>query len=114
MMAKHISDRNRFSIIQPKLDRCLICGARPVEKHEVFYGSGFRTKSKDYGMVVALCHICHMNIHNNQENDVKLKKWAQAVFEEEYGHRRYMQVFKKNYLDEELWKESPQSGMASV
>lgn len=102
-MSKHVSDRKRFSIIQDDMSRCFICKAPVAEKHEVFYGSAFRTKSKDWGMVVGLCHICHMNIHDNQRNDEALKRIGQRVFEDRYGHEKYMEVFKKNYLKEEEW-----------
>lgn len=34
----------------------------------------------------------------NRERDLLLKKYAQKIFEEEYGHEKFMEVFKRNYL----------------
>lgn len=102
-MGKHVKDRDRFSIIQKNMSMCFICKGPATEKHEIFYGTAYRTKSKDWGMVVGLCHICHMNIHDNQRNDEALKRIGQRAFEARYGHAKYMEVFRKNYLEEGEW-----------
>lgn len=94
----------RFSIIQPELDRCYICGRQgvPLNKHEVFYGTANRSKSIKWGMVVALCVEHHTGsndaVHLNRSVDIELKRKAQKVFEERYGHEKFMSVFHHNYL----------------
>lgn len=105
-MKKHISDSERFSIVQPELDYCFVCRKRGVRlfKHEVFGGAN-RQNSKDYGMVVALCFNHHdrtspISVHSlpMQSNDLEIKAKSQLVFEEEYGHEKFMEIFKKNYI----------------
>ena len=92
----------RFSIIQPELDRCWFCGKTGVlHKHEVFFGTANRKKSIQYGMVVALCPEHHnmssQGVHHNHRRDMELKRYAQHVFEEKYGHEKFMAVFGKDY-----------------
>jgi len=94
----------RFSIIQPGLDECFICHRKGVlHKHEVFFGTANRKKSIKWGMVVALCPECHnmsnKGVHFNRFADLELKRTAQKVFEEKYGHEKFMEVFGRNYLD---------------
>lgn len=53
-------------------------------------------------MQVYLCANHHNmsanGVHMNRERDLLLKKYAQKIFEEEYGHEKFMEVFKRNYL----------------
>lgn len=53
-------------------------------------------------MQVWLCPAHHNmsshSVHMNREMDLKLKRYAQQVFEGEYGHDAYMETFKRNYL----------------
>lgn len=100
---KHIKDSERFSIIQPDLNVCCKCGGTPAEKHEVFNGIGLRQKSKDWGMVVGLCPFHHRLIHRNAWARIELKRDGQHEFEKHYGHAKFMEVFHKNYLEEEEW-----------
>ncbi len=95
---------NRFSIVQPDLDECFECHRRGVQlhKHEIFFGTADRKKSIKYGMVVALCPRHHNmssdGVHHNRELDLKLKRIGQKVFEERYGHDKFMDTFHHNYL----------------
>ncbi len=88
------------SILQ-KHKRCLICGSPYVEEHHVFEGSR-RQASEVYGMKVYLCQKHHRGrpkgVHANTAFASWLKKSAQQVFERQYGHDLFMQVFKKSYL----------------
>lgn len=95
--SKHIADSRRFSTLTDDMEHCFICGKPKDHLHEVFYGASRQT-SKDWGMVVPLCWSCHQRIHENQTEDIELKRMAQRVFEGEYGHDIYMKVFHKNYL----------------
>ena len=102
---KQLED-NRTSILTNDMSYCYLCQNKlkkhEVNKHEVFYGSGNRIQSMKYGLIVPLCDNCHtidnLSVHNNYFTDIKLKQQAQAIFEREYSHEEFMQIFKKNYL----------------
>lgn len=68
---------------------CLICGRYGTARHEVYFGSAYRAKSKRLGLWVTLCPWCHQNgptaIHNNHDADLRLKRWAQKKAMEHYG-----------------------------
>ena len=97
-MPKHITDRNRYSIVQPKMDKCYICGAPRVHIHEMIPGTANRQKCKDYGLCVALCPRHHSIAHENTELSLYLKQTAQKAFENLFGHDEYMNTFHRNYL----------------
>ena len=91
-----------MSMITDDMAKCFICGSMyKVEKHHVFNGAN-RKHSEKYKLVVPLCHYHHtgsMNsVHQNQQMDEKLKRYAQRKFEEKYGHDLFMKVFKKSYI----------------
>ena len=49
-------------------------------------------------MVVALCRFHHRYITDHPKKAEELKRHGQEIFEKEYGHEKYMEVFKRNYL----------------
>ena len=83
---------------------CLICGRYGTARHEVYFGSAYRAKSKRLGLWVTLCPWCHQNgptaIHNNRDVDLRLKRWAQKKAIEHYGwpEARFIQEFGRSYL----------------
>lgn len=82
--------------------RCHICGSSYwIECHHVFGGPN-RKASERFGMKVDLCHWCHNEppngVHFNRENDLRLKREYQAMFEAEHGHDEFMRIFGRNYL----------------
>ena len=89
------------SIIQ-KEKECLICGyTRDLEKHHCMHGTANRRKAEKYGLTVWLCRRHHTGpegVHMDAETDLEMKKLAQHVFEENYGHEKWMEVFGRNYL----------------
>lgn len=92
----------KHSIMTDDLSICYVCGTPlNIHKHEIFFGA-FRRKSIEYGCIVGLCARHHNassdGVHYNRELDLKLKKECQQKFEEQYGHEKFMEVFKKNYL----------------
>lgn len=100
----------KISIFTYDLSVCPICGRRSEHKHEIYFGA-FRNKSIEWGCIVGLCHIHHLGgfdesgkyhkgVHDNAGKgiDMMLKKECQIKFEEKYGHDKFMEVFKKNYL----------------
>ncbi len=84
--------------------RCFFCGTtRNLHHHEVFYGTANREKSIKWGCQVYLCGPHHNlsteGVHFNKKRDLQLKQFAQREFEKLYGHDKFMEVFKKNYLE---------------
>ena len=98
--SKHVADSQRFSIVQKDLTECYFCKGKPVEKHEIFYGTANRQKSKDHGMVVALCHYHHEQVHKHPRKgyDEVLKIDGQMKFEESHTRNEFMEIFGRTYL----------------
>lgn len=87
----------------PENDICYVCGRHGTEIHHVFFGP-YRSKSERWGLKVRLCRTHHESIPygvhgGNRELDLRLKKDAQARFEQRYGHGKFMQEFNRNYLE---------------
>ena len=72
-----------------------------LEEHHVL-GGALRGFSERYGLKVYLCHLHHNepgeSPHFNHRTRLWLKKQAQAAFEAQYGHERWMQEVGKDYL----------------
>ena len=65
-------------------------------------GLANRRLAERYGIWVFLCHGCHVGTDGaqyNKETNRELRKQAQIAFEEKYSHEKWMEVFRKNYLD---------------
>lgn len=100
-----VLDKDRFSIITEKLDRCYVCGSSPVHLHEVFYGTANRKLSKEDGLVIPLCPAHHnmsnMGVHFNKALDEKIKQQAEKIWLKEYSKTvdDFIKRYGKNYLD---------------
>lgn len=60
-----------------------------------------RKLSEKYGVWCFLCHNCHTGTEGAQydkNKNLQLKAEAQQAFEEIYGHDKWMEVFRKNYI----------------
>ena len=91
-------DSNGYSESLLPSDDCFICQiGGDLARHEVFGGSS-RQISKATGMWVKLCPRCHARVHADENMEELLKKEAQALFEEEYSHEEFIELFRKNYL----------------
>ena len=81
---------------------CYICGStRNLELHHVMSGTANRRLSDRYGLVVFLCrdhHTGSIGVHNDIILKERLERDAQRAYESIYGHRAWMQMFRKNYL----------------
>ncbi len=93
------------SIMQDSKE-CYITGAlRGLHRHEVFFGTCNRAKSLEWGCWVYLRADWHTDTSYSVHKDIKLnkrlKREAQAKFEELHGHEKFMEVFGKNYLQGE-------------
>jgi len=89
------------SILIKDMSRCMVCGRPREAVHHVFGGPN-RKNSEKYGLKVPLCHSHHNmspeGVHNDKDFDLTLKKKSQKIFEQHYGHEKFMEVFGKNYL----------------
>ena len=89
------------SIIQ-ETKECFLCGRKTcLEKHHIMAGLANRRWSEAYGLTVFLCADCHRGTEGaqyNKEQNLYLKRVAQQAFEEIYGHDKWMETFRKNYL----------------
>ena len=82
--------------------KCFVTGREDgLHKHHVMNGP-FRKKSEKYGLFIWLKPEWHntssRGIHFDQEFDLKVKRYAQKVFERKYSHELWMKEFHKNYL----------------
>ncbi len=82
---------------------CYVCKTRyNLHKHHMIYGTANRKNSEKYGLWCYLCfdhHTGEHGVHNgNKLLDAFLKKTAQMQFEEIYGHDKFMQVFRRNFM----------------
>lgn len=97
-------EANMKSIIQENKDKCFLCGyPLGLEKHHIFFGKN-RKHADKYGLTIYLCAECHrgsVGVHgkNGHIIDSNLKQFAQKKFEIHFGHEKFMQIFKKNYLE---------------
>nr|DAE98347.1 MAG TPA: hypothetical protein [Caudoviricetes sp.] len=113
--------RHPDSILHSKGSRtCYLCVMlhdnwnehRILDEHHVFGGPN-RKNSEKYGLKAYLCHNHHIYgpeaVHNNAEIRHELQRIAQREFEKRYGHTKFMEVFGRNYLDQEEMKEDVQT-----
>ena len=86
--------------MEPK--QCYLCGRKTcIEIHHVMSGWANRRWSESYGLWVYLCADCHRGTEGAQyskETNLMLRKEAQVAFEEIYGHEKWFDIFKKNYV----------------
>ena len=97
----------RYSIITTNMEQCIECGKKPIQKHEIFYGSGKRQNSIEYGLVIPLCKKEHhygnmIGIHKDKELDTKWKIIGQKTYMNYYNKTidEFREAFGKNYLKE--------------
>lgn len=79
--------------------------AAGLHKHHIIFGNPGRKLSEKYGLWCWLCYIHHTGsaeaVHYNRKNDLYLKRLAQEAFESNHSHDEWMQIFKRNYLENE-------------
>ena len=68
-------------------EECFFCGSEyDLIRHEAFFGTAYREKSKALGCWVNLCPQCHMELHDHVDNkDKTLKEFAQGCSMSHYG-----------------------------
>lgn len=91
------------SIVQTEKE-CWFCGARvTLEEHHIFAGAANRKISEKYGLKVWLCHRHHTGTDGAQYDldlNLLLKQEAQKAFEVHHTRREWMDLIRKNYLEE--------------
>lgn len=97
------------SIIQ-KEKECFVCRMylgvetkQNLHRHHVFEGTSNRKQSEKYGMTVWLCaphhNMSNDGIHFNKVLDLKVKEYAQSIFEANLGNRDdFRRIFGRSYL----------------
>ena len=76
-----------------------------TEEHHVFGGNPNRKLSEKYGLKVHLCIWHHRtgpeSVHQNQTVARMLKQIAQRKFEETHTREEFMEIFGRNWMDDE-------------
>ena len=102
---KKIKARN---LLQEKTGHCFLCMMendyrihKDIHEHHVFNGPD-RDACEEEGLTVYLCIEHHVDgpaaVHNNRENDLILKRYAQKVWEETHTREEFRKRFRKSYL----------------
>ncbi len=93
-------------VVNPDDRECAVCGKTiDLQWHHIIHGTANRVMSDRYGITCWLCLHCHTNLHNSPQHywrdvDHQLQATAQRKFEDKYSHEKWMEIFKKNYLDD--------------
>lgn len=79
----------RYSILTEDLTKCIECGRRGVQLHEIFFGISNRKKSIEDGLVIPLCTELHHNgnvigIHQDSKLNRKWRMVAILKWKEKY------------------------------
>ena len=90
-------EKERYSIIVKDLDKCVMCGKKRDNLHEVYYGTGKRQLSIKYGCVIPLCYECHIKIHKDSVLSIIWKVKCQEMFEKVYPNLNFLEIFGKSY-----------------
>ena len=90
--------------MERRMRKCYLCGSfRNVEKHHVFSGP-YRKASEKHGMTVDLCASCHRGphgVHQDAEQNKRLKAGFQGKFEETHSREEFRRIFGKSYIMED-------------
>lgn len=90
------------SIIQEEKE-CYICFCQNnLERHHIF-GASNRKHSEKYGLTVYLCkkhHTGKNGVHNNKQMALAIKRVGQRAFEKRHSREEFMQIFRRNYLED--------------
>lgn len=93
----------RKSIITDLENYCYICGKPGAEKHHIFFGTGNRKLSDEYGLFVPLCPEHHRGtygVHGKEGEEVNrnLKQIGQREFEKTHSRKEFIDLFGRSYL----------------
>lgn len=96
------------SILQQKTGHCFLCMLnddyrihKDLHEHHVFNGPD-RDACEEEGFTVYLCIKHHIDgpeaVHNNIENNLILKRYAQMIWEETRTREEFRKRFRRSYL----------------
>lgn len=93
------------SIMQAEKECYITHSKNDLHKHHIFYGTANRKKSEKWGCWCWLRSDWHnmadYGVHFNHALDIQLKQDCQRKFEALYGHDKFIEVFHRNYLEDE-------------
>lgn len=101
--------KHRESILQDKDGRCFLCMLLDnnnfyypdIEEHHVFEGPDRPISTKE-GLTVYLCPKHHRTgpaaVHTDQETNLIVKRYAQAIWEQNHTREEFWEKFRKSYL----------------
>lgn len=75
-----------------------------LDKHHIYFGSGDRSVSEQYGFWVWIRHDHHIadmpynTPHNDRAVDLQLKRECQRKYEEKHTRDEFMALIGRNYL----------------
>lgn len=83
--------------------KCFVCETTlNLHRHHIFFGTGKRKLSEQYGCWCYLCakhhNMSNEGVHFNKTLDVQIKQLAQKRFMEVYPNTDFIKVFGKNYI----------------
>ena len=89
--------------IMQKDKSCYLTGTTyNLHKHHIFYGNGKRKLSEEWGCWCWLTGKLHnqgnKGVHFNHPLDLQLKRDCQYEFEALYGHDKFMEGGRRNYI----------------
>lgn len=96
-------DKNGYApSVYGEVERCALCGRtdRVLHRHEAYHGP-YRTKSKNLGLWIPLCDLCHEKLHHKGGGyDLLVKSMVQnkAMEHYEWTVEDFRQRFGKSYL----------------
>ena len=94
-------DTAEFDSIVQKDRKCYVCGKTVgLEEHHMMSGPN-RKLAEAWKLKCLLCYEHHrspIGVHSDIILKERLEKDAQRAFEKLYGHRKWMELFRKNYL----------------
>ena len=77
---------------------CHVCEGQAITDHEPIHGNPDKRLSMKWGLTIPVCAECHDRFHKKPETNEPYKKEMQERFEKKYGHEKFMEIFKRNYL----------------
>ena len=97
--------KSKPTIMDTKPSECFLCGRWcRTHKHHI-YGGANRKLSEREGLYVYLCPACHNmsrdGVHMNAEKNRALQVAGQRRYEETHSRQDFMQIFGRNYIEEE-------------
>ncbi len=92
-----MSRKKRTDDLRP----CVRCGKWcHTEQHHLIHGSGRRLLAQEDGLIVEMCHTCHMYVHDHPAEDKRFQAYGQRMWMENTGGTvaDFIQRYGKSYM----------------